>query len=775
MNIMREYINKIRSSKTSKIWLVSYILILFMPILFSFVSYYYVENRLSDKINEINTNTLKSSQNFMDNILGAIITATASLSSSEEISELARQATPPSVQQRYELTRSNYVWSAHSVFETYITNKFIYFPDTDNIYTGKTITPSHYHYLSRYVNETEMTEEIWKNNVLLKSVPNFISVPSTSGTRVFYIFPTYKYNQKEVLFNTIVELDFTRLIADMPADKKGTFFMYSSDGTLLTTSDADSRYAQAVKSIYESDSIVNTYTSDTDSLIILKTMSSVSNWIYGSVVPEKEYWSDLSHARSIMLTLSIMCVLLGIMIIMYFMKRNNKPLENIIRTLSPNADESYPDAIEYINNLISKTLTEKGSYEGRLFKQNDKLKENILSNILHGVKNDKFTFEEQLTMVGIDMKDNLFSTVALYPEDLSDMFAGDDYNATENEKQKLAQFIISNILGEAINEKFTAETVSMSNFTVAIINFSDTDAPDFKETVNSILTDCFAIIEKEFGFKTIGAISNHHISLSHLNDAYNESVLAMEYAISAKCNILSYNDINSVSKFKKPYSMENEEQIIEALNEKDYKKSKKLIENQIYKFQLNKNASTEVARAFACDLLSTFFKHVISNNDDKSRQFIANVEMNSIMSEGNTVSNIMLRTITIIDTYLESFRDETEDDSNDRSNFYHRIKEYIDTNYSNPDLSVTELSAIFKTNSSYLSSQFKKEFDIGLLDYITTVRIDAAKKLLVTTDSPNTEISLQVGYSNTRTFLRAFSKAEGITPKEYRRINNPAI
>ena len=221
--------------------------------------------------------------------------------------------------------------------------------------------------------------------------------------------------------------------------------------------------------------------------------------------------------------------------------------------------------------------------------------------------------------------------------------------------------------------------------------------------------------------------------------------------------------------------MENEEQIIEALNEKDYKKSKKLIENQIYKFQLNKNASTEVARAFACDLLSTFFKHVISNNDDKSRQFIANVEMNSIMSEGNTVSNIMLRTITIIDTYLESFRDETEDDSNDRSNFYHRIKEYIDTNYSNPDLSVTELSAIFKTNSSYLSSQFKKEFDIGLLDYITTVRIDAAKKLLVTTDSPNTEISLQVGYSNTRTFLRAFSKAEGITPKEYRRINNPAI
>ena len=69
---------------------------------------------------------------------------------------------------------------------------------------------------------------------------------------------------------------------------------------------------------------------------------------------------------------------------------------------------------------------------------------------------------------------------------------------------------------------------------------------------------------------------------------------------------------------------------------------------------------------------------------------------------------------------------------------------------------------LFKTNSSYLSSQFKKEFDIGLSDYITSVRIKAAKKLLITTNKSNTEISLMAGYSNTRTFLRAFSKTEGI-------------
>ena len=774
MGIMREYINKIRSSSTSKFWLVSYILILVMPILFSFFSYYYVEKSLSDKINETNTNSLKTSQTFLDNILGAIITATASLSSSEEISELARQANPPSVAQRYELTRSNYVWSAHSIFEEYIENKCIYFPDTDNIYTGKAITPSHYYYLASYVNEAEMSEEIWKEKVLNKSVADLISVPSSGGMKVFYIFPTYKFNQNQILFNTVVELNFTRLLADAAGDKSGKFFMYSADGTLLAN-DINETYAEAAKAIANSDNTFNTYSKNGQKLIVLNTVSSVSNWIYGTVTPENEYWSALSHSRAFMWLSSSLCILIGLLIIMYFMRKNNKPLEKIIRTLSPNSDDTYQDAIEYINSLIAKNLTEKDSYEGRLFKQNDMLKENILSNILHGIKNDKFTFEEQLSMVGVNMTGNLFATVALYPDDLSNMFKGDDYKANENEKQKLAQFIISNILVETINEKFTAETVTLSNFVVAVVNLEDDKAGEFKETITPILNSAFELIDAEFGFRVIGAISNHHVSLSHLNDAYNESVLAMEYAISSECCLLFYDEITTGNKLKKPYSLENEEEIIKSLDEKDYKKCKKLIENQIYKFQLNKNVSTEIARAFACDLLSTFFKHVISNNDDKSRQFLANVEMNSIMSEGSTVSNIMLRTITIIERYLEDFDSEAAEEINDKSNFYQQIKEYIDSHYQNPNLSVTELSSIFKTNSSYLSSQFKKEFDIGLLDYITSVRISAAKKLLVTTNSPNTEISQQVGYANARTFLRAFSKSEGITPKEYRRINNPAV
>ncbi len=146
------------------------------------------------------------------------------------------------------------------------------------------------------------------------------------------------------------------------------------------------------------------------------------------------------------------------------------------------------------------------------------------------------------------------------------------------------------------------------------------------------------------------------------------------------------------------------------------------------------------------------------------------------MSETATSSGILLNTITTIERYLDKYDSfENSEPVSDKSNFYIQIKSYIDNNYSDPMLCLGELSTKFKINSSYLSSQFKKEFKIGVTDYITSVRIEAAKKLLATTDESNEKISQRVGYLNIRTFLRVFSKYEKVTPKEYRRLKNPSV
>ena len=772
------FIKKISNSQTTKMWLVSYILILLVPIIFSFFSYYYVENSLSKKINEANTNNLNSAGTYMDNILNGIVSATVSLSSNEQIKSLASTGELTTSAEIYlrniALSDSNQVWRAHSIFSDFITNKYIYLPNTDSVYTGSILTDSEYYLTNTYSGLRGFDAQAWQEKLFYVSKPGFITIPIDEGTELFYVYPAYN-NKTDAQFYTIVHLNMNALTKNASRDNNAYFYV-QNDHDIITSSELSQAQREAImKSVsfgggqYEIDTI-------TDKMTIIKSPSQNSTLLYGFAIPSSTYRTEVERARMFMWTSSIICIFIALIIIIYLVNKNNRPLEVIAKTLSGNNEEQqYTDTYQYISEAISRSMSEKAQYADKLHKQHDILRENILTNILYGKTNDKFTSDELLNMINVNMPHNMFVTIAMCPNALTNMFNDEKYIAREEEKQKMAQFIISNILEEAIGEHFITETVTMSSLVIAIVNFPDDRADRLNNTLTTVISKSFELIEKEFGFCVHAAISNPHIGLEKLNDCYNESVLCMEYAINSDNRILFYDELDSGNLSTTIYSSEIETEIANSLAENDYMRCKKVIENHIYNFQLNKSISPEMARAFSYDLLSTFFRHLISSTNDRSRQFLAGVELGAIMSEGKTASAIMLKTIATIEKYLEGYDKEVATDTSQKSDFYQRIKKYIDENYSNTELTVSELAMLFKTNSSYLSSRFKKEFDIGLSDYITEVRIEAAKKLLVTTNMPNTEISLLAGYSNTRTFLRAFSKAEGITPKEYRRLNNPAV
>lgn len=55
------------------------------------------------------------------------------------------------------------------------------------------------------------------------------------------------------------------------------------------------------------------------------------------------------------------------------------------------------------------------------------------------------------------------------------------------------------------------------------------------------------------------------------------------------------------------------------------------------------------------------------------------------------------------------------------------------------------------------------------MSYLTNIRMEQAKKLLVTTAASVVEISERSGYGDYRVFTKAFKKKEGMTPSQYRR------
>ena len=85
------------------------------------------------------------------------------------------------------------------------------------------------------------------------------------------------------------------------------------------------------------------------------------------------------------------------------------------------------------------------------------------------------------------------------------------------------------------------------------------------------------------------------------------------------------------------------------------------------------------------------------------------------------------------------------------------------------DVSLGVLAEEFHLNPQYISQLFKSEIGVGFLAYLTGIRMERAKKLLLTTDLPVAEVAEQCGYGDYRVFTKVFKKNEGVTPSQYRR------
>lgn len=98
-----------------------------------------------------------------------------------------------------------------------------------------------------------------------------------------------------------------------------------------------------------------------------------------------------------------------------------------------------------------------------------------------------------------------------------------------------------------------------------------------------------------------------------------------------------------------------------------------------------------------------------------------------------------------------------------------KVRKYLQHNYMMYDISLDSVSTILNLNASYFSSLFKRTFQISFLDYLTELRMDAAKGLLTDPLRSTAEVANMVGYESANYFTRAFKKKVGMTPTEYRR------
>jgi two-component system response regulator YesN len=111
-----------------------------------------------------------------------------------------------------------------------------------------------------------------------------------------------------------------------------------------------------------------------------------------------------------------------------------------------------------------------------------------------------------------------------------------------------------------------------------------------------------------------------------------------------------------------------------------------------------------------------------------------------------------------------------ENNSHKKNWVIDKAKKYV-IEHCRHDIKASQVASWLNITPSYFSFIFKQQIGKGFNEYLTELRIERAKKLLLETNDRVYEISDQVGYKKYKYFVLLFKMKTGLTPTEFRDKN----
>lgn len=279
------------------------------------------------------------------------------------------------------------------------------------------------------------------------------------------------------------------------------------------------------------------------------------------------------------------------------------------------------------------------------------------------------------------------------------------------------------------------------------------------------LTDLIRAEGEAAGGRCITAISNVHTDFADAPSVYLEAAAAYDNRfVMGNHKTLRYSDIFSNVTDILPQAQKLTTSISQALT----LGSRDLLDariNDLLSFLKNTHMSPFVFRMIYNSVINTLARTHASEMSSGANT----LELYDIFSLSSCQSiddlDDMLR--RLCDSLLSSVgtapKKPPEEDEIDQ------VVRYMEEHFNDPEISMTAIADSFELSTPRFSLSFKERKGMPPLEYLTLLRVEHAKDLLASTDMTIRDISVQVGYYDSGSFIRRFKQVTGETPLQYRR------
>lgn len=310
------------------------------------------------------------------------------------------------------------------------------------------------------------------------------------------------------------------------------------------------------------------------------------------------------------------------------------------------------------------------------------------------------------------------------------------------------------------------ENLAINKHIVVIINHK-LEVLNGVSYIDTLCENLLSRINKFLGVDVAIGIGRSYKSISKISVSYTESLTAcMQTILLGNYKALNIASIPEVDKINFIFTEEDERLLQLFINSGEYNKAYKLIDQAFVKIKRT-NLSYQNIKILWMQMelmLSRILKEAGGTwNNVFNKNILSSKQLSSSTSLNEFIDCIKASVFSVSD-YINNLR------KSDGKKGIDEIKEYINKYYYT-NVNLNQLSEKYYLNSCYLSQLFKQETGSNFIDYLTNVRLEKAKNLLLDTNLKIYQVSEMLGYNSFRYFSDLFSKMVGCTPSKFRESN----
>lgn len=482
---------------------------------------------------------------------------------------------------------------------------------------------------------------------------------------------------------------------------------------------------------------------DGTNYVFMRNNSGTGIFTYITAMKRTDFYSETGEIHSRLLLILLLLALVCCIIAFAFSQFIYQPVRNALyRITGKNKTDAKTNEFEQMINAYEKTIEDIEALESRIDSHVSIISSQFMLKLINGTLKDREKFDYYAKCISMEFKGACNAAYFLMPVDPSD---------------KKLPYRILETCGRFHFEgaDFLFSECFWENGIGLIVNF-DADDPDcFIQRFGDSLLDHLKKNSVEGILLGAGSAEPNPLKISQ---SFYEAV--------ASAKSMKNEDVSSVCIYQSASIKSggfgiNTALLAEGVNFGNADVALRAFGDIIKKLRTLPDPFP-VIRLLCCDALNTVIRHAERQNLEMDISVLAETAEFSSLDEfeqkvGAFITDICTRTN----------KKRMLDDLAIRSS----VINYINNNYKRNDFSLKLLSSEMNMSMSKINSMLKEDLGCSFIQYVTTLRFNEVKRLLLETDESVYNIVQSVGYIDASSFMRKFKQLEGVTPGQYRRMH----